>query len=63
MVQKRENYEHIIAGFSTSDIGLMIAAEKTGRCTYAIEYESKFVNAAIYRWEKFTGEKAVKVPS
>lgn len=41
----------------------LIAAEKTGRCTYAIEYEPKFVNAAIYRWEKFTGEKAVKTPS
>lgn len=39
---------------------LGIAAQKTDRRCYAIEYEPKFVDAAIYRWEKFTGEKAVR---
>lgn len=38
----------------------LIAAQKTDRRCYAIEYETKFVDAAIYRWEKFTGEKAVR---
>ncbi len=41
----------------------LIAAEKTGRCCHAIEYEPKFVDAAIYRWEKFPGEKAIKALS
>ena len=38
----------------------LIAAQKTNRRCYGIEYEPRFVDAAIYRWEKFTGEKAVR---
>lgn len=38
----------------------LIAAQKTNRHCYGIEYEPRFVDAAIYRWEKFTGEKAVR---
>jgi DNA modification methylase len=36
----------------------LIAAEQLGRRCYAIELEPRFVDVAISRWEKLTGEKA-----
>ncbi|MDB2415033.1 site-specific DNA-methyltransferase [Rickettsiales bacterium] len=37
----------------------IIAAEKTGRKLYGMEYEPKFVDAAIRRWQAFTGKEVV----
>lgn len=39
----------------------IIAAEQNGRVGYVMEYDPKFVDVTISRWEKLTGEKAVKV--
>ena len=36
----------------------IIAAEKLGRCCYAMEQEPLYVDIARFRWEAFTGEKA-----
>lgn len=36
----------------------LIAAEQVGRRCYAIELEPRFVDVAVARWEKLTGEKA-----
>jgi DNA modification methylase len=36
----------------------LIAAEQLGRRCYAIELEPRFVDVAISRWEKLTGQKA-----
>jgi DNA modification methylase len=41
----------------------IIAAEKTGRHAYAMELDPKYVQTAIRRWEVFTGEDAVHIPS
>ncbi len=41
----------------------IIAAEKTGRRAYAMELDPKYVQTAIRRWEIFTGEDAVHIPS
>jgi DNA modification methylase len=38
---------------------ILIAAQRTGRQARAIELEPKYVDAAIRRWERVTGEKAV----
>jgi DNA modification methylase len=38
----------------------IIAAEQTGRRCRAIELEPKYVQCAIERWQKFTGQKARK---
>ena len=38
---------------------ILIAAERTGRHARAIEYEPKFVDVAIQRWQRVTGELAV----
>lgn len=37
----------------------LIAAEMTGRICYAIEINPAYVDVAVQRWEKFTGQKAV----
>jgi DNA modification methylase len=41
----------------------LIAAERTGRRGYAIEYEPKYVDVAIRRFEDLTGEDAVHLAS
>jgi DNA modification methylase len=38
----------------------IIAAEKTSRGCYAMEIDPKYVQAAVTRWEAFTGQKAVR---
>jgi DNA modification methylase len=35
------------------------AAERTGRVAYGMELEPKYVDVAVLRWEKLTGQKAV----
>ena len=37
----------------------IIAAEQNGRTAYVMEYDPKYVDVIIDRWEKFTGQKAV----
>lgn len=37
----------------------MIAAEQNGRTAFVMEYDPRFVDVIIDRWEKFTGEKAM----
>jgi DNA modification methylase len=37
----------------------LIAAERTGRRSYAMEIDPRYCRVAIARWEAFTGEKAV----
>lgn len=39
----------------------IMACEQTERCAYTMELDPRYVDAAIGRWEKFTGQKAVKV--
>lgn len=39
----------------------LIACEQLGRACYMMEYEPKYVDVIIDRWEAFTGEKAVKL--
>ena len=44
----------IFAGSGTT----LLAAEKTKRKAYVIEYEPHYCDVIIYRWEKLTGKKA-----
>lgn len=44
-------------GFCGSGTAI-IAAEKTGRSCVAMELEPRYVQAAVDRWEAFTGQKA-----
>ena len=39
----------------------IMACEQNGRCAYCCELDPKYVDAAIDRWERFTGKKAVLI--
>lgn len=39
----------------------IMAAEQNGRDAYVMEFDPRFVDVIIDRWEKFTGEKAVLI--
>lgn len=39
----------------------IIAAEKTGRICFALEIDPQYVQAAVSRWEAFTGQQAARV--
>lgn len=38
---------------------LLIAAERTGRHARAIEFEPKYVDVAIHRWQRITGKQVI----
>ena len=42
---------------------ILLAAEKVGRRAYAIEFEPRFVDCAIRRWQRATGKDATLVAS
>lgn len=42
---------------------ILIACERTGRYARAIELDPKYVDVAIRRWERFTGEAAIHTES
>lgn len=52
-----ENIIDLFGGSGTT----LIAAEQTERNCYMIEYEPKYCDAIIKRWETFTGQKAVLI--
>src|SRR5450756_1587656 len=41
----------------------LIAAERTGRCCYGIELDPLYVDIAIKRWQRYTGDYAVHAVS
>jgi DNA modification methylase len=41
----------------------LIAAERTGRCCYGIELDPLYVDTAVRRWQRYTGDHAVHAVS
>ena len=39
----------------------LVAAEQTGRTCYAVEYDPRYCDVIVKRWENLTGEKAIKL--
>ena len=39
----------------------IMACEQNGRSAYTMELDPRYVDAAIDRWETFTGKKAIKL--
>ena len=39
----------------------LMACEQLGRVCYTMEYDPRFVDVIVKRWEKFTGKKAVRL--
>jgi DNA modification methylase len=59
MLNHTTSGEQVYDPFSGSGTAI-IAAEKLGRACFAMEIDPKYVQAAVSRWEAFTGEKAVR---
>ena len=59
MPQKR--LDDIVLDLFNGSGSTMMACEQMDRKCYAMELDPKFVDVAIERWEKWTGQKAIKV--
>ena len=55
--QPGDNVLDLFGGSGT----LIMAAQQNKRTAYVMEYDPKYVDVIIDRWEKFTGQKAVKL--
>lgn len=51
----------IVGDFFGGSGSTLMAAEQLGRTAYLMEYDERYVDVIINRWEQFTGEKAVKL--
>ena len=61
MLWHLKNDELCYEPFSGSGTAI-IAAEMTGRRSFAVEREPAYVDVAVARWERFTGRTAERVP-
>ena len=50
-----------IADFFGGSGSTLMAAEKHGVDGYVMEYDQRFVDVIIVRWENFTGKEAVHI--
>lgn len=55
--RKNENVLDLFGGSGTT----LIACEQTGRNCYMMEYDPRYVDVIIERWEELTGGKAEKI--
>lgn len=63
--------EHFVSNFSSKSVyepfcgsgSTLIACEKTNRKCFGMEIDPQYSQVIIDRWEKFTGQKAVKLES
>ena len=59
-IQNNTKSEDIVLDTFAGSGTTIMACEQTGRSAYCMELDPKYVDVIIDRWEKFTGEKAVK---
>ena len=60
-IEKFSKRDNIIVDLFGGSGSTLIAAEQTGRICYMMEIDPHYCDVIIDRWEKFTGQKAVKV--
>ncbi len=59
-IQNNTKSEDIVLDTFAGSGTTIMACEQNGRSAYCMELDPKYVDVIIDRWEKFTGEKAVK---
>jgi DNA modification methylase len=59
IINSTKTNEIVFDGFAGSG-STLIASEKTGRKARCIEYEPKFCDVIIRRWQELTGLQAIK---
>ncbi len=60
-IQNNTKSEDIVLDTFAGSGTTIMACEQNGRCAYCMELDPKYIDVIIDRWEKFTGEKAVKI--
>ena len=60
-IQNNTKAEDIVLDTFGGSGTTIIACEQNGRIAYSMELDPKYVDVIIDRWEKFTGQQAVKV--
>lgn len=58
-VRNSSNEEDIVLDLFGGSGSTLMACEQLGRRCYTMEYDPKFADVIVKRWENFTGEKAV----
>lgn len=51
----------LVGDFFGGSGSTLMAAEQLGRTAYLMEFDERYVDVIINRWEQFTGQKAVKL--
>lgn len=57
-IQNSSNKGDLVLDLFSGSGTTIMASEETDRCCYAMELDPRYVDAAIGRWEAFTGKKA-----
>lgn len=60
-IQNNTKSEDIVLDTFAGSGTTIMACEQNGRSAYCMELAPKYIDVIIDRWEKFTGEKAVKI--
>lgn len=55
--KEKENVLDLFGGSGST----LIACEQLNRTCYMMEFDPRYVDVIIDRWEQFTGEKAIKL--
>lgn len=61
LIKNSSKEKELVADFFCGSGTTLIACEQLGRICYGMEYDPKYVDVIIERWEKFTGERAIKL--
>ena len=60
-IENSSKKEDIVLDLFGGSGSTLIACEQLNRNCYMMELDPKYVDVIIDRWEKFTGEKAIKI--
>ena len=60
-IENSSKKEDIVLDLFGGSGSTLIASEQLDRHCYTMELDPKYVDVIIQRWEKFTGQKAVKI--
>ena len=61
LISNSTNPEEIVLDLFGGSGSTLIACEQINRKAYLMEYDPKYVNVILKRYEEFTGEKPIKL--
>lgn len=61
MIRNSSRQDEIVLDLFGGSGSTLITCEQLHRKCYMMEYDPKYVDVIIERWENFTGQKAIKI--